>query len=58
MTHQTRVLIFIGAIVLVLLGLVSAPLWSNGYRIPQWPALTALAVLYFYLFPKKQKKQK
>lgn len=60
MSHSKRVLIFIVSIILVfgLLVLLSSWLASLSIYIPKWPALIVIMGLYFYLFPKKQRKEK
>lgn len=59
MTHTKRVLIFIGSIVLIIIGLLMLQVWSSrtGNYFPKWPAILAVFGLYYYLFPKKKEKQ-
>jgi hypothetical protein len=59
MTYTKRVLIFIGAIVLIFIGLLLLQAWSNntGKHFPKWPAIVAVIGLYYYLFPKKPKQK-
>ena len=55
LSHTKRVLIFIGAIFLIIIGLAPLQTWANktGHFLPKWPVVTIILGIYFYLFRKK-----
>ena len=57
LSHTKRVLIFIGATFLIIIGLTILQTWANnkGYFLQKWPATVLILALYFYLFRKKCK---
>ena len=59
MTYTKRAIIFIGAIVIIFIGLLLLQSWSNetGNHFAKWPAIVAVLALYYYLFPKKAKQK-
>jgi hypothetical protein len=60
MTYINRLIIFILAAIIILIGVFFAQIWSknNAAYIPKWPAIVALIGLYYYLFPKKINNEK